>query len=292
LTREAPHTLLYFLIAAMVVFWSANYSLGKVAMREIPPLLAGCLRISMAAAFILPIYAWSNRNSTWGNRDWPTLILLGGCGVTLNQVFFMLGLSRTSVAHSALIISMTPIFVLLIAAAIKQERITARKAAGMAIALGGVMVLNALPASGSGPSVLGDFLVFLGGLTFAVFTVFSKRVSARYSSVTMNTFAYVSGAMMLAPLTLWQARGFGFARVSAAAWLSLSFMALFPSVICYLIYYEALRFIPASRVAAFSYVQPALATVMAVIALGERVTWPLMAGGAVIFSGVYLTERG
>ena len=68
-------------------------------------------------------------------------------------------------------------------------------------------------------------------------------------------------------------------------------MALFPSVICYLIYYYALTYIPASRVAAFNYLQPVLATLMAVIALGERVTWPLVAGGAVIFSGVYLTER-
>ena len=76
------------------------------------------------------------------------------------------------------------------------------------------------------------------------------------------------------------------------AWLCLLFMALFPSTICYLIYSYALTHIPASRVAAFSYIQPVLATMLAVVMLGERVTLPLVAGGAVIFSGVYLTERG
>ncbi|MEO7651452.1 MAG: DMT family transporter, partial [Bryobacteraceae bacterium] len=101
-----------------------------------------------------------------------------------------------------------------------------------------------------------------------------------------------AGALGLAPMTLWQARGFAFDKVDAAGWASLAYMALFPSVVCYLIYYYALKFIPASRVSAFSYLQPAVATLMAAVTLGERITMPLVAGGAVIFAGVYLTERG
>jgi drug/metabolite transporter (DMT)-like permease len=250
----------------------------------------------MAAIFMAPLYAWQQGGASWFNRDWPYLICLGVFGVTMNQFFFMLGLSRTSVAHSALIISMTPIFVLLIAAAIRQEQLTVRKALGMLIAISGVLVLNTLPvrnaAPGSAPTLTGDFYVFLGGLAFALFTVFSKSVSTRHSPITVNTYCYLSGALALAPLMLWEARGFAFGHVSAAAWWSLLFMALFPSTICYLIYSYALTYIPASRVAAFSYVQPILATLLAVVALGERVTLPLVAGGAVIFSGVYLTERG
>ena len=235
-------------------------------------------------------------NASWFNRDWPSLLILGLFGVTLNQVFFMIGLSRTTAVHSVLIISMMPIFVLAIAASIGQERITARKATGMLIAVGGVAILNTLPSSsaglGGGPSLLGDFFVFLAAITFALFTVFGKRVSSRHTSVTVNTFSYVGGAVALAPLALWQSRGFHFTAVSASAWTSLLYMALFPSVISYLIYYHVLSQIPASRVAAFAYLQPVLATIMAVIALGERVTEPLLAGGAVIFSGVYLAERG
>jgi drug/metabolite transporter (DMT)-like permease len=69
-------------------------------------------------------------------------------------------------------------------------------------------------------------------------------------------------------------------------------MALFPSLVCYLIYYYALKFIAASRVSAFSYLQPLLATVMAVMVLGEEVTGGLAAGGALILSGVFVAERG
>jgi len=69
-------------------------------------------------------------------------------------------------------------------------------------------------------------------------------------------------------------------------------MALFPSVICYLIYYHALTRISASRVSAFIYLEPVIATLMGVAFLGERISTSLVAGGTVIFTGVYLTERG
>jgi drug/metabolite transporter (DMT)-like permease len=290
----ARHTMLYVLIAAMVFFWSANYIVGKIALREFPPLLLGGLRICFAGLFMLPLYAAQKGSRPWRKQDVPMLVYLGVCGVTLNQLFFIIGLSRTSVVHSALIIAMTPIFVLLIAAVIKQEQITLRKAAGMFIAVVGVGILNAMPASttGASPTVAGDLFIVLAGLTFAMFTVFSKKVSLQHSSITVNTFAYVGGALALAPVVLWQGRNFSYSLISLTGWSSVLYMALFPSVICYLIYYYALGHISASRVSAFSYLQPVVATALAALTLGERITLPLVAGGAVIFSGVYLTERG
>jgi drug/metabolite transporter (DMT)-like permease len=214
-------------------------------------------------------------------------------GVTLNQVFFIAGLSRTSVAHAAIIIGLTPMQVLVIAWLRGQERITARKAAGMAIALAGVAVLKAFePAAGNGATVLGDFVVLLGGLCFALFTVFGKEVTAQYSTITMNTYAYVGGGLALLPLTLWEAARAPLAHVSAGAWVAAVYMALFPSVLAYLIYYHALAHMTATRVSAFSYLQPVFASIMGVAILGESLAAPVVAGGAVILGGVYLAERG
>jgi drug/metabolite transporter (DMT)-like permease len=292
---DASPALLYGLIAAMVFFWSANYTIGKVALREFPPLLGCGLRIGFASAFIAPVYFLQKGPASWAKRDVPFLLFLGLFGVTLNQLFFMVGLSRTSVVHSALIIGMTPIFVLLFAAAIKQERITLRKAAGMLIALGGVALLNTIPVEGGLPSarptIAGDLYVTLAAMAFALFTVMGKKVSLRHSAVTVSAFGYVGGAVAMAPVILWQGRNFSFGRVSLAAWSSLVYMGLFSSVVCYLIYYYALGRISASRVSAFNYLQPLVATLLAAVALGERITLPVVAGGAVIFSGVYLTER-
>jgi drug/metabolite transporter (DMT)-like permease len=294
--KGRSHTLLYILIVAMVMLWSANYIVVKVALREFPPLLLCGLRVSIAGLLMIPAYLWQNSAGAWGKRDLPVLLYLGLFGMTLNQLFFLLGLSRTSVVHSVLIISMTPIFVLLIATLMKQERITARKAAGMLIALSGVAILHALPSPNAAPAVrpslLGDLFIFGAAVTFSWFTVMGKSVTLRHSGITVNTFGYVGGALALAPMTIYQSRNFAFSGVSPAGWTTLVYMALFPSVICYMIFYYALTRISASRVSAFSYLQPLITTLLAVIALRERVTLPMIAGGVVIFSGVCLAERG
>src|ERR1700716_1770633 len=108
---QARMPVLQLLIAAMVFFWSANYIVGKIALREFPPLLLGGLGIYLAGLLMLPVYAMQKGAASWSMRDLPMLIYLGLFGVTLNQLFFIIGLSRTSVVHSVLIIAMTPIFV-------------------------------------------------------------------------------------------------------------------------------------------------------------------------------------
>jgi drug/metabolite transporter (DMT)-like permease len=286
---------LYALISAMVLLWSANFIIGKVALREFPPLLLGALRIGLAGIFLAPAY-WRKTRATggiWPPADLMLLAFLAACNVG-NQLLFLFGLHRTSVAHSALILGLGPIFVLLIAAATGLEQITMRKTAGMILALGGVAAL-AYQASGNAPTeatIAGDTITAAACVLFSLFAVFGKKAAERHSTVAVNGFAYLSGAVLLAPILLWQARGFSFGQVSAAGWTSLVYMALFPSVVCYLIYYHALTHISASRVSAFIYLEPVIATLMGVAFLGERISTSLVAGGTVIFTGVFLTERG
>ncbi len=285
--------LLYALILLMVAFWSGNYVAGKIALREMPALLLAGLRIGFAGVLMLPVFALRPAEPLPRREGFPRLLALGLLGVTLNQFFFIAGLSLTSVAHAALIIGLTPLLVLILACLRGLEQMTARKAAGMLVALAGVAVLKAWePAAHAHAAWLGDFFVLLAALSFALFTVFGKEVSAQYSSVTVNTVAYVAGGLALLPVTLWEAGRHSLAHIGAGAWLAAVYMALFPSVVAYLIYFHALARMAASRVAAFSYLQPVFALGMGAAFLGERPGAPVLAGGLVILSGVYLAERG
>lgn len=291
------HALLYIMISIMVMFWSGNFVVAKIALREFPPLLLAGLRISIAGGLMVPLYWWERRRTTdkWSPGDLPLLIGLGVFGVALNQVFFVFGLNRTSVAHASIIIGLTPIIVLLMAAAAGQERITGRKFAGLGIALCGVGLLKLYevkPASGGGPTWAGDAFVMLAVTAFALFTVFGKGATLRHSSITVNAFAYIGAAIFMAPLTLWQSGRFSFSPVTVAGWASVCYMAAFPSVLCYLIYYYALTNMMPSRVSAFSYLQPPLVTVMGIFFLREHITIALVLSALVIFSGVWLAERG
>lgn len=285
---------LYLLIVFMVTCWAMNFIVAKIVLREIPPMLIVGLRTALAGFAIIPVYLiYTRRNGVpgWERRDLPLLFMLGVAGVALNQVFFVLGINRTSVSHAAIIIGLTPVLVLLMAAASGQEQLKPARLAGMFLALAGVIVLQMNSFSGFSDTLTGDLYIFLAGVVFAGFTVRGKAEVHRLGGVTVNTFAYVGSGIALLPLTLWLGSDFDFTKVTWGAWLSLAYMAFIPSVICYLIYYYALARIPASRLAAFAYLQPLLAMLVAIPVLGEHPSESLLAGGAIVLAGVFVAER-
>lgn len=288
------HGSLYALILLLIFIWSANFVIGKFALREIPAMLVIGLRMIISGATMIPIYLHHKRKTGtrgWMREDVPLLLGLGLLGVGLNQLFFVTGLSKTSVSHAALMIGLTPISVLTLAALAGQERLSLTRLAGMAIALTGIAVLQFGPGSSKTGNLWGDALVFCGGFVFAAFTVIGKATMGRVGGIVVNTFAYVGTGLALLPMTLWLSRDFAFQNVSTTAWASLLYMAFCPSVIGYLIYYHALARIPASKLSAFTYIQPLLATLMAIPTLGEHPTSSLLFGGVMIVAGVIVAER-
>lgn len=286
---------LYALISLMTFIWGVNYVAAKLSLRWFPPLLFAPLRSIFAALFLLPIYWWMRRGKVdeapWTRREIWTLAALGICGITLNQVFFIFGMSMTSVAHAALLIAIGPVFVMLVAAMRGQEKLTGRKLVGMLTAISGVAALQLAPGRAAGSSALGDLFVLMASLSFALFTVFGKEATLRHDAVTVNTVGYAAGALAGMPLLVWGGWGFDFGAVGAGGWTMMIYMALFPSVLCYMIFYHALTRIDASRVAAFSYAQPVIASLTGLAVLSEPVTLPVATGGILVLSGVWLTGR-
>lgn len=282
---------LYGLLGLMTFLWSVNYVVSKVALRSFPPLVFTPLRTFLATLLLLMV--WRQTGFGGIGRSWPRISFLGIIGISGNQVAFMFGMSKTSVAHASLIIALTPVLVLLLSAWRAHESVTPRKAAGMAIAFSGVALLNLAPSrSAQGATPMGDFLVFLAALTFAVFTVAGRNVTRSFGAIPVTAAAYAASALSLLPVGLWQSWDFDFSRVGVSGWLTLLYMAVFPSVVCYLIYYHALSKIPASRVSAFSYSQPLIATLTGFVTLGEPVTAAVAIGGMLVLSGVWVTSRG
>jgi drug/metabolite transporter (DMT)-like permease len=286
---------LYAALVLMVTLWSANFLVAKVVMKEFSALSAAGLRLAIAGAIILPVFlirrGWRALVPENNPKSALKLLGLGLLGVGVNQTFFLLGIEHTSIAHAALVIALTPALVLAIAAMMEQERVTPRKVAGLALASSGIAALQLESGKAGDSSLLGDFFIFCASLTFALFTVIGKRATRKFDGLTVNTFAYAgSGAAML-PATLWMAAAAPLGEVSTKAWLGLVYMAAVPSLICYSIFYYALTRVPATRVSALAYLQPLIATSLAVVFFGDRLTVSLLSGGALILAGVYLAER-
>jgi drug/metabolite transporter (DMT)-like permease len=230
-------------------------------------------------------------------RDAWTFLYLGFFGVSVNQFCFTLGLHYTSVSHSAIIVGMGPIYVLILAVMLRLERATWHKAVGMAISFAGIAVLASEHGmSAHTPSLLGDAITLTGSVGFATYVVLGKRVAGQYDALTMTAYNHFAGALILLPLGIRQAWLLGEAgnwrAVPWEAWAAILYMGVFGSAVAYLLSYWLLRYLEASQLSAFTYLLPVLATILGILTLGEKGSWMQLVGGGLALGGVYWTESG
>jgi len=290
-----PSTLkLTLLFAMMVTVWSFSFVVVKVVTREVPPLFTALLRAAGTAMVLGPVALWQarkNPQSRFLRADLPKLVVTALVGITINQICFVVGVSSTSVAHSSIVLALAPMLVLLAAVVAGQERAGLQQFGGMAVALAGVGWLQISRTEGGTASALGDLFAFLSASAFGVYSVLNKQLSARYGGALINAASFGIGAGGMSPFGLWAARGVDIAHLTARAWWGLAYLVLFTGVLGYSLFYYLLTHAPATKVALYNYIQPLEATLFAWLLLAEPVTIAVVAGGLLVFAGVWLTMR-
>jgi drug/metabolite transporter (DMT)-like permease len=276
------------------VFWASNIVAGKEAVNGFGGMGLAQLRLASAGILFVALFrAWPGRPELrLSGREWLILTVVAFNGMTLNQICFINGLARTSVAHTGLIVALGPVMVLALSCLMRLEPLTLPKFLGMLISLGGVAILTLAGAEkGSTAHWQGDLIVLAGSVSFAYYTIQVKAIANRYDALTLNTLTFAIGSLLMIPFAARSVLNIRWANVPLAAWGGLAFMVVLGTVVAYLFYAFALTELSASRVAAFAYLQPVMAALLGVWLLGERITPKLVAGGALILLGVYLAER-
>jgi len=287
------------MIMLMVLMWTANFIAAKVGLRELDPWTLAPLRVELAMLLMaVTFFATARRGNApakrtpFDRKDLRRFFVMALFGVAANQMLFTVGINYTSVGHSSLIIGTGPITILLASRLMRLELLTVNKLLGMVLSFAGVMVLALEKGMSLQAGTLkGDLIVLSGSLAFACYTVLSKRIAPKYDTFTMNLYLYLAGAVIVLPLAVWRAWILDWGAVGWQGWGGLAYMALVGSVLAYLIYYWALRHMAPSRLAAFTYFQPILATISGMLLLGEELTHNLLTGGVLVLVGVYLAER-
>jgi drug/metabolite transporter (DMT)-like permease len=211
----------------------------------------------------------------------------------LNQGLFTIGLNYTTSTHSALIVAADPILILAMARAMGIESLTPGKIIGMGLALGGIVLLETEHGSPMhSPLLLGDLISLGGAIGFSIYAVLAKSIADEYDAIALNTFNCAGAAILFLPLAIRQGMRLDWGRVGWQGWAGMLYMALFSSVLAYLLFYWALRHMDPSRVATVNYLQPICVIILGAAFLSERLSPHLLAGTALVLLGVYLVERG
>ncbi len=279
-------------LLAVQVFFGLHYIGAKRILVHVPPAAWATLRILAASAILLPATALMGKRWPRSVKDHARIALYALFGVVINQVCFVEGLSRTLASHSTIINTAIPVATLLMALILKREQATAGKVAGIALSLSGVFYLIGRSGiSAEGDVVEGDLLTLINALSYSFYLVISKPILGRYSSQVVTALLLGYGSIGIALFGGADLLRTDLSTVPAGVWGWAAFVVLFATVGAYALNSWALKRVESSQVALFIYVQPVIASTLAVLLLGERITIPLLVAAALIFAGVFVALR-
>ena len=280
------------LLTIQVVFSTLPVA-TKLVLPVIEPLAVATLRI-FGSALAFAVVKWARtREQVTAPRDLLAFVGLALLGVALNQVLFLLGVARTTAVHANILITIIPVFTLAVALALGRERVSGAKLGGIVLAgAGALYLIAARNLRSEGATALGDGLVAVNAFFYACYLVLSKDLLRRYSPITVVTYVFFFGALLVAPVGVPALLRTDLAAVTTRTWLILAYIVAFPSFLAYLLSIWALRRTASSLVAMYVYVQPLVTAVTAPLVLGERVTQRAGLAGALIFAGLALATWG
>lgn len=263
--------------------------LGKLALAGIPPFLFAALRVTAAALLLEGIRRMGDAEPI-RPADRPRLFLYGLLGVSFNQVLFILGLFYTTAINTTILTATIPVLTLAAAVALGRERMTGRAAAGVVLAgAGALALLGAQRFDWSSDTFRGDLLLIGNSTSYSLYLVLSRPALAHYRVVTFTAAVFRYGAILIALLAVPSLLRFDAGAVSPLSWACLGGVVILCTVVPYLLNSWALARTHASRVAFYVFLQPLVATGLAIAVLGEALTLKTAAAGLLILAGLAVT---
>lgn len=284
----------YASLAAAMLIAGSSVVAGKAVALAFPVFVATGLRFLAASLVLFPLFLVRHRAfPAAGRGDLAILLLQALANVFLLSFFFFHGLRLTGAAEGGVITSTTPAMVGLAAFLLLRERLTREQGAGIALAVLGLLVLNAAGNPGSGvrgpAPLLGNLLILGAVLGEAVFTVLGKVLVARVPPLALTTLASGLGFLLSLPAAVHQARGFDFAAVTAGAWAAMAYYGLCVTVLASFLWYRGIAAVSAGTAAVFTGLMPVSALVFSHGLLAEPIRWFHLAGAASVLGGIWIS---
>lgn len=285
------------LILANIVY-ATSYVATRLTLEEVPPSTLALIRLVIGSLVLVPLAFAARRPGTpaFARADRWRLFWMGALGFAGAFALSHWGLARSTATNGALLITVEPITLLLLAPLLLGERLTRRETAGAALALLGaaLVVANGIPGLSQTlvPHWRGDLLLILAGVAYASYSLIGRGILARHSPLVVTAWSIGWGAVTMLPLAALEHVSGAVPRLTPASVTGMLYLAVVITALGYLAWNYALERVPASRAAIFLNLQPLVGALLGVGVLGEPLTPYTLAGGVLVLVGLTLTVKG
>ncbi len=286
----------YLFMSLAMLCWSGNWLLGRAMHTSIGPVTLNFLRWGGAALVLLPFTGrglWAARAEIVAR--WRILLVLGVLGSALYQGLVYMALNHTTAINAALFNTTGPMVMVALSWLLTRERISRGQGVGIALSLVGVLIIV---TRGDLALLLnihfnpGDLLALASVPVWALYTVLLQRRPMGMSPLVFLTCLSLVGTLALCPFFVWEYQVRGAPVWGVNTVITLVYVALFASVIAYILWNNAVPRVGANKAGPFLHLHPVFTTVLAMLFLGEVLHGYHMAGMALIAVGIWLNSTG
>ena len=275
------------------ILFSGSYIAAKYATFDLGPLTTTLFRYFIALIFLSVITLhFKSKSLKIKVNDWWKFVLLGIFGIIGYHFFFFTSLRYTTVANTGVINAFSPAVTGILAALFLKERLSKRNYFGVGLALFGVLVLvtkgNFSALLGMSFN-LGDLLMLLSVISWAVYALIIKWMSRKYHSFTLTFYATLAAVIILVFMSFVENTWDQLRTISTVSTLSVIYMGLFASGIGYLLYNYSIKEIGPTKTSSFVYsAVPILVAILAFLFFKEVITIVMVVSIAFIITGLHL----
>lgn len=277
---------------AIYVIWGSTYLAIRFAVETIPPLVTAAVRHSIAGGILLT-WAWL-RGFRPTREHWAAGFVVGG-------LFFLIGHGTLHWAEqyvgsglAALLIATEPMFILVLAWLMGQQKISPISALGLGLGVVGVAMLTRAELTIKGSSLLGLLAVLVGSFAWSAGVVVSPKLKLPSDALGRTALPTLCGALMLlvAAGVTGEFHATHWAGISLRSLLGLGYLITFGSVVAFTAYTWLLQQCPPALVATHTYANPIVAVLLGWLLAGEPLSLRVVLASVAILGAIVLIRRG
>jgi drug/metabolite transporter (DMT)-like permease len=283
--------MIYFILLFQTLIASGTHIVAKVVVEDIDSVTLTFLRSGIAAIGLIVIFIIKEKKIRVAREDWLKMLWLGILVIPLNQFAFLIAIGLTTPSNAALFYATTPVFVMILSSLLLGERALLAAKIGVLIGfIGIVIVIFEYGIDLQSEHTLGNLLLLVAVIAWGLYTVQGRPLVIKYGSFHISALTMIIGAILFFPIGIKPALQFDYSSLTMPHVYGLLYLGIGTSIVAYFLWYYALGRIESTRVAVFTYLQPVLTTIMAVVLLGQVITVQFITGATVALIGVILVQ--
>ena len=283
----------FAIIALFLVqlLYGLNYTYIKIVLEQhyIKPFGFVLLRV-IGATCLFWIFGMFFKSEKIDRKDYIKFFYAAIFGVGINMLLFLKGLQYTTPIHAAVIVTTTPILILLMSSIFLKERVTGLKIVGVFLGFCGALVLTLYGKSNSPADnvPLGNLFIFINAISYSIYIILIKRLTQKYHPFTFIKWLFLFGLFLVIPFGIGEFNEIQWHTFTPSISFSVAFVVVGATFATYILNPLALRRLRATTVGTFIYLQPVIAGIFAILMGIDSVNIIKIVAMILIFSGVYL----